>query len=303
LKSGPFSRRDPLPNMELGRPRSTEADDMQRRRFITLGAAAAIATPLLRSAPSKAAQRPDWQPDGVGAVARIGVLTPDFDPVPETETAAMAPRGVSVHAARVPRQPGGARAFAEPPGVDAAVDQLVGLAARAILFAYTSSSYALGAAGEESVRARLAARAQTIPVLLTCPAAADALRLLGVRRLALVHPPWFSEETNTQGREYFASQGFDVLRSTRLGPPRSFTEVPPAEVYEWTRANVPSDAEGVFIGGNGLRAVGAIQALEQALRRPVLTANQVLFWQAARIVGVAGQVTQYGRIFRSAASR
>jgi hypothetical protein len=28
---------------------------------------------------------PDWQSDGAGSIARIGVLRPDFDPVPESE--------------------------------------------------------------------------------------------------------------------------------------------------------------------------------------------------------------------------
>ncbi len=43
-----------------------------------------------------------WQPDGVGVRARIGVLTPDDDTVPESEFWTLAPAGVSVHAARVP---------------------------------------------------------------------------------------------------------------------------------------------------------------------------------------------------------
>jgi hypothetical protein len=44
---------------------------------------------------------PSWQSDGAGALARIGVLTPHFDPVPESELWAMAPPGVSIHASRV----------------------------------------------------------------------------------------------------------------------------------------------------------------------------------------------------------
>ena len=240
---------------------------MKRRHFITLGAAAGIGAPLLRSSVSRAAQGSEWRPDGLGSVARIGVLTPDSDPVPESEMSAMAPPGVSIHASRVGRQQGVARAFAEPPYVDTAVEQLVGLVPRVILFAFTSSSYALGAEADESVRARLESRSGKIPVLFTCPAATEALRILGARRVALIHPPWFTEEMNAQGQNYFRSQGFEVVLSTRISPSRSFTEVPPAEVYEWTRRNVPGQAEAVFVGGNGLRAVGAIHALEEGLRR------------------------------------
>ncbi len=270
---------------------------MKRRDFIKFGAVAGIGAPLVRSSTWHQAQGSEWRPDGLGSVARIGVLTPDFDPVPESEMTAMAPDGVSIHGGRVRRQQGGARAFAEPPSVDEAVEELVPVAPRVILFAYTSSSYALGADTDAAVRARLESRSGQIPVLLTCPVATEALRGLGVRRLALIHPPWFSEEVIAQGLNYFRGNGFEVVMSTRISPYRTFTEVPPAEVYEWTRRNAPDEAEAVFVAGNGLRAVGAIHALEEALRKPVLTANQVLLWRALRLAGVASQVTQYGRIF------
>ena len=39
----------------------------------------------------------------------------------------------------------------------------------------------------------------------------------------------------------------------------------------------PKSAEAVFIGGNGFGAIGVIEALEENLNRPILTANQVAF--------------------------
>src|SRR5690606_16077842 len=68
-----------------------------------------------------------WQADGWGWRARIGVLTAHAAIGPESEFRAMAPEGVSIHAARVPlgvMRPGGVmdptialepvRAFADP---------------------------------------------------------------------------------------------------------------------------------------------------------------------------------------------
>jgi maleate isomerase len=60
---------------------------------------------------------------------------------------------------------------------------------------------------------------------------------------------------------------------------------------------MPGNADAVLIGGNGFRAVGAIEALEEDLGRPVLTANQVAFWNALRYAGVRMPVTHYGRLF------
>jgi maleate isomerase len=113
----------------------------------------------------------------------------------------------------------------------------------------------------------------------------------------MIQPPWFSEEVNAKGRDYFRSQGFDVVFCERLSPARSFTEVAPSELYEWIRANVPRQAQAVFVGGNGLRAIATIQALEHNLGKPVLTGNQVSFWKALRLVGSTSMPTEYGRVF------
>src|SRR5262245_57290334 len=105
---------------------------MKRRRFLATGLAA-VAAPSGKT-PAQAEQRSRWRPDGAGRLARIGVLTPDSDPVPESELSAMAPAGVSIHAARVgPYQsPAG---FAER--ADTAVERLAELAPHAIVYAYT----------------------------------------------------------------------------------------------------------------------------------------------------------------------
>jgi maleate isomerase len=251
-----------------------------------------------------------WQPDGAGWRARIGVLTPHHDPVPESEFQAMAPPGVSVHAARVPlgvvgpdgrvtRQggPGMARAFAEPPHVDAAAALLAAIPPHVVVYAFTSSSHVLGADADAALKARLEERTGGIPVVVSTSAACLALRAVGAQRMALIHPPWFSDELDRRGAEYFRGQSFEVVHHGPAPFRGDFGEVHPAQIYEWARRVVPASAEAVFIGGNGLRAVGAIRALEEDLGRPVLSANQVVFWRALRLAGVRAPVGGYGRLF------
>jgi maleate isomerase len=251
-----------------------------------------------------------WQPDGAGWRARIGVLTPHHDPVPESEFQAMAPPGVSVHAARVPlgvvdpdgrvtRQggPGMARAFAEPPHVDAAAALLAAIPLQVVAYAFTSSSYVLGADADTALKVRLEERTGGIPVVVTTSAACLALRAVGARRMALIHPPWFSAELDRRGAEYFRGQSFEVVHHGSAPFRGDFGEVHPAQIYEWARRVVPASAEAVFIGGNGLRAVGAIEALEEDLGRPVLSANQVVLWHALRLAGVRAPVGGYGCLF------
>jgi hypothetical protein len=98
---------------------------------------------VARAAPPS---RRAFKPDGSGRRARIGVLTPDDDAVPESEFWTMAPDGVSVHAARVPLV--SLEKYSDPPGPDDAVDRLARLPLHNIVFASTTTSYLLGTKGE-----------------------------------------------------------------------------------------------------------------------------------------------------------
>jgi maleate isomerase len=252
-----------------------------------------------------------WQRDGWGGRARIGILTPHFDIGPEAEFAAMAPDGVTIHSTRLrldvvmpgtATDPGIAlapvRAFAEPPAIDDAAELLAAAPLHSIAYGFFSTSYVLGVDGDRALQARLETRTRGIPVIIPGLAALLALRVLGVRRLALLDPPWFSAELNRMGAEYFDSQQIEVLYAARATAlPSGQCDQHPGRLYEWVRAQVPASAEAVLIGGNGFRAVGTVEALEQDLGRPVLTANQVTFWSALRHAGVRAPVPHYGRIF------
>ena len=259
-----------------------------------------------------------WQPDGTGWRARIGVLSTHPDVVPESELQAMAPRGVSIHATRAPLDvvnPGGSLAeklsptqaqdFADQPLIYDAADLLAAAPLQAIIYGFTSSSYRLGPDGDAAFQARLELRTRGIPVVIPCISTALALRTLGARRFALIGPPWYESELNRMGAEYFRGQGFDAVYAASVDLPgggkledwKTGLHVEPGHLYKWIRAHVPQNADVIFIGGNGMRTIGAIQALEEDLGRPVLTATQVAFWHALHLVGVRATISNYGQIF------
>jgi maleate isomerase len=189
------------------------------------------------------------------------------------------------------------RAFADPPLVDDAAELLAAAPLNAIVFAFTSSSYARGADDDAALRLRLEHRARGIPVVITCAAAVQAMRALEVNRLAVIDPPWFPATLSAMGAAYFSAHGVEVVYAAPAGLPSSQHLIHPELLYTWARARVPAEAEAVFIGGNGFRAVGVIQALEEVLGRPVMTANQVAFWQALHLAGARVPVVGYGTLF------
>lgn len=250
-----------------------------------------------------------WKPDGWGRLARIGVIVPHADLVPEAELSAMAPDGVAVHAARVffgamagdPElhesvELAALRAYLRPPLLDDAATLLAGAPLSVIAYAFTSTCYLGGDGDDDVVRARLERAVDPLSVVTTCAAAVHALRTLDVGRIALVHPPWISGELNDMGAAYFRRQGFDVVFAAPAVLADGQHDVRPGDVYEWARANVPDDAQAVFFAGNGFRVVGAIERLEQDLQRPVLSANQVLLSAALGAAGVTVRTTGYGRV-------
>jgi maleate isomerase len=137
-----------------------------------------------------------------------------------------------------------------------------------------------------------------VPVSASCASAVRALHVLGVERVALVHPPWFDAELNELGAAYFRSAEFDVVSSESATLSQDPRRIEPAAVYDWTSRHVGDAAEAVFIGGNGFRAAGAIAPLEKAIGRPILTSNQVLLWNLLEQAGARFEVSGYGRLFR-----
>jgi maleate isomerase len=224
---------------------------------------------------------------------------------PEKEFPAMAPGRLVTCVSRLaadgpgsgpPTTARGLRALTLAPVLDAAATSLATSSLDAVGYASTTSGYAIGFEAEAALVARLSALLSA-PVAATCDSAVRALHALRVERVALIGAPWFEAELNELGAAYFRDQGFDVVSSASAGLPLNPDRIEPAAVYDWTSRHVPDEAEAVFIGGNGFRAAAAVERLERALGRPVLTSNQVLLWNILGQVGAALTVTGYGRLF------
>jgi maleate isomerase len=237
---------------------------------------------------------------------RIGVLTPHGAPGPEVEFAAMAPGRLATRVVRVTaeaseRLPSAAApdelgAATAAPILERAAGQLLTGPVDVIGYASTTSAYAIGFDAEMTMTSRLS-QLTGRPVAATCASAVQALRVLRLQRVALIGAPWFDPRFNELGAAYFASQGFDVVSSESAGLSHDPAAIEPAAVTAWISRHIADSAQAVFIGGNGFRAAGAIEALEAAIGRPVLTSNQVLLWQLLAGADDSFVIEGYGRLF------
>ena len=140
-----------------------------------------------------------------------------------------------------------------------------------------------------------------------------ALSASGVKRPFLVLPPWFNDELIAAGVRYYADHGLEPAGHLRYDPGRKWRDLPPGDLtrdgmhleqeleplFAQIKQACPREADGVLIAGTGFRCVGILDALEQDLKRPAISANQASLWHAMRSASIQAQVSGYGSLLRS----
>jgi maleate isomerase len=257
------------------------------------------------------------QNDNWGFRARIGLFIVGNEAVPEAEWWAMAPPGVSVHAARVTARAPWATWHADRSGVDLADDLLRGarqfaaMRLSAVTLGHTSSSVIGGKGWDDAAVASVSAVVGDSMVVTTNGLdTLAALKAAGVKRPFLVLPPWFGDDTVQAAVGYYADHGVAPVGRHRYDPGRKWQHLAPADLVSrglgfeqeieplaaQIRAGCPNDADGVLIAGTGFRCVAILEALEQELKRPVISANQASLWRCLRLAGVKDAVAGYGKL-------
>ena len=258
--------------------------------------------------------------DNWGWRARVGMFIVGNEAVPEAEWWAMAPRGVSVHAARVTARAPWARWNADRRAVALEDDlargarQFAAMKLSAVTIGHSSSSMMGGAGWDEATVAALRPVVGDGTFVTTNGLdTLAALRALHVRRPFLVLPPWYNDETVAAGVRYYAETGLAPAGHHRYDPGRTWRDLAPNELvpqgagfaqeveplYAQMREHCPADADGVLIAGTGFRCVAILDALEQDLGRPVVSANQASLWHCLRTAGVRSPVEGYGSLLRA----
>ncbi|MFN3277800.1 MAG: ectoine utilization protein EutA [Paracoccus hibiscisoli] len=208
------------------------------------------------------------------ALTRFGLIALATDMTIEADAARLMPHGTRLHVTRIafdnPTTEANLRATG-PRLAEAAGLIVPGVPLAGIAFGCTSASAVLG----EGLEALTGDRA---PVTAPAGAALRGFAALGVSRVALMTP--YLAETTVLVADRFAAQGIDVVRSVSMGhaDDREMALLSPEEITEMALAADHPDAQALFLSCTALPALELIDALEAQLGKPVLTANQALFW-------------------------
>lgn len=181
----------------------------------------------------------------------------------------------------------------------AAAVELARAGAGVVTFACTIGSLFEGQVGEGALR-RAIRKAAGLPTLTLAATSIEALRRIGARRIATLSP--YSDEQNGWIGRYLEESGLEVGRFIQT--PASIASIgnfPADEIaaYAIDAFADMRDCDALWIPCTAIRTLDAIEAIESASGRPVISGSQALLWAALAELGLAGDARPCGRLFRT----
>ncbi|MER5222468.1 maleate cis-trans isomerase family protein [Streptomyces flaveus] len=178
----------------------------------------------------------------------------------------------------------------------AGVEELRLSGAEAVVWACTSGSFVYGWEGAHE-QVRTLALAAGMPASSTSFAFAHAIREIGARRVAIAatYPEdvaaMFSAFLKGAGIEVVSMRGSGIITAAEVGTWGA------DEVLALARSGDHPDADAVLLPDTALHTASHIPALEKAVAKPVLTANQVTVWEALRLADRRVNAPELGTLF------
>lgn len=152
--------------------------------------------------------------------------------------------------------------------------------------------------GYEGVRDRIQAARPGVPCITPITASLAALEKFNASRIAVLTP--YVDDVNVVIHQHLAEAGTEITAFSSFGieDNEEMAALTPDAIYQGAIRADRSDAEALFISCTAIRAVDVVERIEQAIGKPVVTANQAMFWQSLRSAGCDQKIHGYGRLMR-----
>jgi maleate cis-trans isomerase len=181
--------------------------------------------------------------------------------------------------------------------LSAGVQQLRQFDVDAVVWACTSGSFVFGWDG---ARAQVDAltRALAVPASSTSFAFVHAAEALQLARVAVAAT--YPQDVAGHFVEFLGQGGVHVLRLSSRGiiTAAEVGTLGRDQVLDLVAANDHPDADAVLLPDTALHTAAWLEELENRVRKPVLTANQVSVWEGLRIAGHTEPHAGLGTLFR-----
>jgi maleate cis-trans isomerase len=171
---------------------------------------------------------------------------------------------------------------------------------QSVLWTSTSASFVLGLEGIKKQIATLEEQLN-VPASTTALAFVRAAKTIGAKRVAIVAT--YPEDIAILFKNFLESFNIEVVQYVSKGiiTAAEVGTLKKEEVIQLAVENDCSDADALFIPDTALHSAAWLEDLEKAVQKPVLTANQVSFWEALRLTGHFTPQTGLGTLFEKEA--
>lgn len=176
-----------------------------------------------------------------------------------------------------------AEAVGDTKAVMPCVSSLISSEPSSVAYACTSGSFVGGVAGEALLRKAMV-QAGAKEAVTTSGALLDALRQLGIKKLAIATP--YNEELTKFLVDFLELSGFEVVKAGYLNSEQDIMHIGYDAVRNMAEIVNTTDAEAIFFSCTNLRTFDIITELEDKYQKPILSANQVTIWAALKAAGI-----------------
>lgn len=217
--------------------------------------------------------------DGPLAQRGIGVIAP-FDLALERELWRWVPMEVSLHLARTPYEPVPvsmemAQLVSNNLHLAAATRDVLHVEPEVVAYLCTSGSFVNGVDHERSL-CKAICDAGAPDAVTTSGALAEVLRRLDIDRVSVITP--YDADLTTKLHDFLTELNVETVSSDHLGLGGGIWRVSYRTIAERILAADHPDAEAIFVSCTNLPTYDLVEPLENALGKPVLTANQLTMW-------------------------
>lgn len=163
----------------------------------------------------------------------------------------------------------------------------------AVAYSCTSGTVVMGF---DKICSLIHAARPGVPCVTPITASLEALNRFSAHRLAVLTP--YVDDVNAAIAAHLHAQGKIIsgFTSFHIESNEEMAALPGEAIYQAALEADRADADAVFISCTAIRAVDVVERIEQTLGKPVVTANQAMFWQALRAADYLKPIRGYGRL-------
>lgn len=176
---------------------------------------------------------------------------------------------------------------------------LAGSEIESVMWSSTSASFVLGLDGI-SQQIETLEKLLCVPASTTAMAFARAVKTIDAKKVAIAAT--YPEDVALRFREFLSHFDITVVHHASRGivTAAEVGTLGKQDVIDFAMANTREDADALLIPDTALHSAAWLTDLEQATGKPVLTANQVTFWEALRLCGKLKPQSGLGKLFEMA---